>query len=77
MERHAWTDERIDDMADRLDANISHLREDLRALDAKVDARFNAHEARMDARFGGLRRDMFVMYGVFIAALVTLLAGRL
>jgi hypothetical protein len=64
-ERHVWTDERIDDMVDRLDKNIDLLRNDMRAGFASVDARFAATDERMregfaamDARFTAMDERM-------------------
>ena len=66
--REAWTDERLDDLSDRMDRDF-----------ARVDARFDRledrierFEARMTTRFDWLMRMMLVGY---VTALLAILAA--
>lgn len=47
MERSAWTDERLDDLAATLDTNVKLLHEEIRAL-----------RVEMREEIGGLRQEM-------------------
>ena len=67
--RNTWTDERLDDLANRMD----------RAFD-RVDVRFDKLEARfdkLDTRFDAFQRTMIQISGVVIAALIGLIATQL
>jgi hypothetical protein len=66
--RATWTDERLDDLARRVDDGFSRVDEDLRALRGEISARFDAQAARID----GLQRAMVQVGGGLIA---TFLAG--
>lgn len=61
MERAAWTDERLDDLAVRMDAGFDRVDRDIRDLRgemelrfAAVDQRFTGMEQRFDQRFNGI-----------------------
>jgi len=54
MERAAWTDERIDDLATTLDQNIGLLRDEIRGL--RDDNREKLRSLRGD--FSALRSDL-------------------
>jgi hypothetical protein len=65
MDRHVWTDERIDDMVDRLDTNIGLLREEISEMRAEMRAEFAVMDDRMragfaasDARFTAMNERM-------------------
>jgi ribosome recycling factor len=51
MVRETWTDERLDDLANRVDEGFRESREDLRQFRQEVNARFNEAKADVDARF--------------------------
>jgi phage shock protein A len=55
--REAWTDERLDDLngrvgelGRRVDAGFARIHEDVRALDTKVDSRFDRLAAAIEAK---------------------------
>lgn len=57
--RHAWTDERLDDLNNRVEAGFR-----------RVDADFHA----LNARFDSLQRNLLQLGGVMIAALMGIIA---
>ena len=66
--REAWTDERLDDLADRMDRGFDRVDRDIRDLRGEVNTRFD----RMEARFESMERSM--MQAV-VALSVGMLAG--
>lgn len=60
--RQAWTDERLDDLSERMDQGFRRVDADLRALNARFDA---------------LQRTMLQVGGGVIVALVGLIATQL
>jgi hypothetical protein len=76
--REAWTDERLDDLAqrmdrgfDRLDARFERLDIRFERLDARIDDRFDA----MNARFDAMQRTMLQIGGGLIGTLIVAFAG--
>ena len=59
--RATWTDQRLDDMARRMDDGFNRVDQDIRALRAEMSSRFDAADARAEARFDamGARTDAF------------------
>jgi hypothetical protein len=57
-----WTDERLDDLNEKVDRGF-----------ARMDARFEHLEARIDAKFDGLNRTLIGGFCVIVAALIGLL----
>jgi hypothetical protein len=60
--REKWTDERLDDLNQKVDQGF-----------ARMDARFEHLEARIDAKFDGLNRTLVGGFCVIVAALIGLL----
>jgi hypothetical protein len=81
--REAWTDERLDDLANRMDESFRDVRADIRSLQGEVGkAREDLGELRgeMNARFDGLNRTLqvgFGLVGTFLVALVGLIGTQL
>jgi uncharacterized coiled-coil DUF342 family protein len=90
MAREAWTDERLDDLAGRMDENFREVRSDIRELRSGLDSvkgevgelREEVGELRgeMKAGFATLNRTLqigFALMGTFLVALVGLLGTQL
>jgi hypothetical protein len=89
MERTAWTDQRLDDLATRMDAGFERVDRDIRDLRAEmrrgfdavngrvdgVNGRFDAMEARFDARFDSLQTTMMRLGGAIIVCLLGVIAA--
>jgi tetrahydromethanopterin S-methyltransferase subunit G len=80
--RGQWTDERLDDLNqrvsdgfDRVDRNIRDLRTDMDARFGEVNGRLDSMEERFDARFDALHRLLIRAAGGVIAVLLTTGAG--
>ena len=80
--REAWTDERLDDLANRVDRDFDRVDLDLRdikgevattriELKSEMEARFNA----IDARFDRLQQTMLQIGAGLIGTLVVASAG--
>ena len=70
MDRTTWTDERIDDLVDRLDRTMQEFREEMRRGFARVDADL----AEVGVEIAGIHRQMTTaalgLCGAFFAALI-------
>ena len=70
MDRTTWTDERIDDLVDRLDTTMQELRDEMRHGFAHVDSQLSD----MRADIMGIHRQMTTaalgLCGTFFAALI-------
>ncbi len=64
--RQSWTDERLDDLSQRMDAGFRRVDADVREL-----------RAEMNARFDGLNRTLLQLGGGVIVALIGLIATQL
>jgi hypothetical protein len=62
VERVAWTDERLDDLANRMDAGFARVDADIRELQAEI---------------GGLRLTLLRVGGVIMIGLVGVIAAIL
>jgi hypothetical protein len=60
--RESWTDERLDDLSQKVDQGFARLDADMRAL---------------NGRFDSLQRTLFQVGGVMTAALIGLIATQL
>jgi hypothetical protein len=67
--RATWTDERLDDLARRIDGGFNRIDGDLRELRSEMNARFDALHRLMIQVSGGL------LIGV-VGAVVSVLATR-
>lgn len=67
--REAWTDERLDDLTERMEKDFRRVDERFDQVDHrfdKVDARFEA----MDARFDSLQQTIIAVGGGLIGTLI-------
>jgi hypothetical protein len=74
--RATWTDERLDDLARRVDRGFERVDRELVGLSGRIDALSD----RLDARIDALQRTMIQVGGGLVAAmlatLVTLIATQ-
>lgn len=68
MERAAWTDERLDDLARRMDGGFSRVDADIRELRAELRGEFSGLRTTLLRVGGG------IMVGL-VGVIATLLAG--
>jgi hypothetical protein len=73
MEQSAWTDKRLDDRFDHLDAQIHELRDDVRALGGRVDTQGES----LRGEIGELRALMFRLHGTSTVVTIGLIAAVL
>ena len=71
--REAWTDERLDDLNERVSEGFRRMDEQF----ARIDARFERLEHRIDDRFAAMQRTMVQTSGVIVAALIGVIATQL
>jgi hypothetical protein len=71
MERDAWTDERLDDLAAGIDKRFDRVDGDLAAVNKKVEAL----DDKFDRKFDSLQRNMTLWFislsSTIIASLIT------
>jgi hypothetical protein len=80
--RATWTDERLDDLSDRVSDGFNRVDRRFASLEARIDGRFESLEARVDARFESLERRidglqrLMIQFGgaTMVAILATLLS---
>jgi hypothetical protein len=88
MPRPTWTEERLDDLAHRVDEGFNRVHEDMRALRTEMNvrldtqqqatiSRFDASQQAMNARFDAMQRLLIQVGGGMFAALVGLIATQL
>lgn len=87
MVREAWTDERLDQGFREVRAEmrelrveigqvrevLGELRAEIKGLEKKFDAQFEAQQKHMDARFDDLNRTMQIGFGLIGAVLAGIL----
>jgi hypothetical protein len=69
--RDAWTDERLDDLNQRVDVGFRDLLQEMRELRSEMNARFEAVDARLD----GIQRSMVHLTVAMTAAILTGFGG--
>ena len=74
--REKWTDERLDDLARRVDDGFNRVDRRFDSLEARLDARFDG----IDSRFDALQRAMIQFAGglsiAILAALITVIVTQ-
>jgi hypothetical protein len=66
MAREAWTDERLDDLAKRMDKGFDEVKGEVKELRSEMNGRFTAVEARFDA----MQRTMIIGFASIVASVV-------
>jgi hypothetical protein len=82
MERAAWTNERLDDLAEamrtgfaRVDLDVRDLREELRATRTELTAQIDATRAELTAQIDALRQTMVRFGGGMLLGFISVLAA--
>jgi hypothetical protein len=73
--REAWTDERLDDLARRMDRGFDRVDADMRELRSEIGAVRTDLKAEMDLRFGRLEARFDSMQRMALAAYVSAVLG--
>lgn len=73
--REKWTDERLDDLNDRVTRGFDRVDRDIRDLRVEMNARFDAVEERFDAKLDAIHKLLIRGAGGAIGVLVTVGAG--
>ena len=84
MERAAWTDERLDDLAEamrtgfaRVDKDIRDLREEIRGTRAELREEIRGTRAELTAQIDALRQTMIRLGGGMLLGFISVLAAIL
>ena len=64
--REAWTDERLDDLANRVERGFERVDADVRELRGEMNRRFDAVSARLD----GMQRTMILGFATIVASVI-------
>ena len=85
MVRETWTDERLDDLANRMDrgfdevkGEIRDLRIEMKGQRSEVNQRFDSMNQRFDAmdqRFDSMQRTMIIGFVTMSASIIAALIG--
>jgi len=80
MAREKWTDERLDDLAGRVDRGFAEVKGEVRDLRVEMNERFNSIDSRfnsidsrfnsIDGRFDAMQRTMVIGFASIVASVV-------
>jgi len=80
--REAWTDDRLDDLNQKVDEGFrkvdkrfDRLEDEMDARFHRIDLKFERLEERLEARFDSLNRTLFLFSGSMIVALFGVIAA--
>jgi len=71
MAGEGWTDERLDDLNQKVDAGFKETREEFRAIRAELGGRIAALHRMTFQLFAGMILTLVVGFGGMIVALIT------
>lgn len=77
MERAAWTDERLDDLAEAVRTGFARVDQDIRDLRSEMHEGFESLSDRLGGEINELRRTMIGFGGGIIVALIGVIAAIL
>jgi hypothetical protein len=77
MERTAWTDARLDDLARRMDAGFARVDADMRDLRADFRSEMSAMRSDLGGQIDGLRVTLLRVGGGMMIGLVGVIAAVL
>ena len=78
MAREAWTDERLDDLANRMDRGFDEVKGKIREVKGEVrDLRIemNILRSEMNQRFDSMQRTMIIGFVTMSASIIAALVG--
>jgi uncharacterized protein YukE len=70
MERGRWTDERLDDLAGRVDRGFTEVKGEVRDLRAEMNQRFDSLTGETNSRFDSMQRTMIIGFASIVASVV-------
>jgi hypothetical protein len=71
MAREVWTDERLDDLANRMDRGFDEVKGEVRDLHIEM----NVLRSEMNQRFDSMQRTMVIGFVTMSAAIIAALVG--
>jgi hypothetical protein len=77
VERTAWTDERLDDLANRIDAGFARVDADIRELRMELRAEIGGLRTELLGEIGALRLTLLRVGGGIMIGLVGVIAAIL
>jgi uncharacterized protein YukE len=70
MEKGRWTDERLDDLAGRVDKGFAEVKGEVRDLRAEMNRRFDSLTGETNSRFDAMQRTMIIGFASIVASVV-------
>jgi hypothetical protein len=70
MTREKWTDERLDDLAGRVDRGFAEVKGGVRDLRAEMNGRFDSLAGETNSRFDSMQRTMIIGFASIVASVV-------
>ena len=70
MAREKWTDERLDDLAERVDRGFAEVKGEVRDLRAEMNQRFDSLTGETNSRFDAMQRTMVIGFASIVASVV-------
>lgn len=70
MAREKWTDERLDDLAGRVDRGFAEVKGEVRDLRAEMNQRFDSLQGETNSRFDSMQRTMVIGFASIVASVV-------
>jgi hypothetical protein len=70
MAREKWTDERLDDLAGRVDRGFAEVKGEVRDLRVEMNQRFDSLTGETNSRFDSMQRTMVIGFASIVASVV-------
>jgi hypothetical protein len=75
--REAWTDDRLDDLCDKVDRGFARVDARFDSMQAHTDKRLDGMQSHLDRRFDSLDERLDGLHRVLIATQTTFILGLL
>jgi tetrahydromethanopterin S-methyltransferase subunit G len=78
MAREVWTDERLDDLANRMDMGFAEVKGEIREVRVEIDVLRSEVNQRLDSinqRFDSMQRTMILGFVTLFASIVASVIG--